>query len=141
MVSNGLSNEYILLSIKPHYADLIYSKDKLFEYRKRAPKRVDLPILLYETAPIQRVTGMITDWSGIQASPETIWTYSKAHSGLTFNKFFKYYDGCEQAVAIRIDSVTSFANSVKLQDLNRTLKRTPQSFCYIRSDLKLPLKG
>ena len=56
---NGLSKEYILMSIKPHYADLIYTERKRFEYRKRAPKLVDLPILLYETAPVQKVTGII----------------------------------------------------------------------------------
>lgn len=55
---NGLSKEYILMSIKPHYADLIYTERKRFEYRKRAPKLVDLPILLYETAPVQKVTGI-----------------------------------------------------------------------------------
>ena len=33
---NGLSKEYILMSIKPHYADLIYTERKRFEYRKRA---------------------------------------------------------------------------------------------------------
>lgn len=60
---NGLSKEYILMSIKPHYADLIYTERKRFEYRKRAPKLVDLPILLYETAPVQKVTGIIADWS------------------------------------------------------------------------------
>ncbi len=49
---NGLSKEYILMSIKPHYADLIYTERKRFEYRKRASKLVDLPILLYETAPV-----------------------------------------------------------------------------------------
>ncbi len=59
---NGLSKEYILMSIKPHYADLIYTERKRFEYRKRAPKLVDLPILLYETAPVQKVTGIIVDW-------------------------------------------------------------------------------
>lgn len=56
---NGLSKEYILMSIKPHYADLIYTERKRFEYRKRAPKLVDLPILLYETAPVQKVTGIM----------------------------------------------------------------------------------
>ena len=35
---NGLSKEYILMSIKPHYADLIYTERKRFEYRKRAPE-------------------------------------------------------------------------------------------------------
>lgn len=83
---NGLSKEYILMSIKPHYADLIYTERKRFEYRKRAPKLVDLPILLYETAPVQKVTGIIADWLILQASPEAVWTYSKTHSGLTADR-------------------------------------------------------
>ena len=64
---NGLSKEYILMSIKPHYADLIYTERKRFEYRKRAPKLVDLPILLYETAPVQKVTGIsrLVDTTGV----------------------------------------------------------------------------
>lgn len=90
---NGLSKKYILMSIKPHYADLIYTERKRFEYRKRAPKLVDLPILLYETAPVQKVTGIIADWSILQASPEAVWTYSNTHSGLTADRFFGYYEG------------------------------------------------
>ena len=31
---NGLSKEYILMSIKPHYADLIYTERKRFDYRR-----------------------------------------------------------------------------------------------------------
>ena len=138
---NGLSKEYILMSIKPHYADLIYTERKRFEYRKRAPKLVDLPILLYETAPVQKVTGIIADWSILQASPEAVWTYSKTHSGLTADRFFGYYEGYDKAVAIRIYSVVPFKDSLELQTLNPELKRPPQSFCYVQSELDLPMKG
>lgn len=141
MGSSELPAEYILMSIKPRYADKIYSGEKLFEYRKRAPKRVDLPILLYKTAPVKKVTGIITDWSAIQASPEAIWTYSKTRSGLTSDRFFKYYEGCDQAVAIRIYSVAPFDKGIDLQTLNAGLKRPPQSFCYLQSDFGLPTKG
>ena len=141
MGSNGLSKEYILMSIKPHYADLIYTERKRFEYRKRAPKLVDLPILLYETAPVQKVTGIIADWSILQASPEVVWMYSKTHSGLTADRFFGYYEGCDKAVTIRIYSVVPFRDSIELAALNSELKRPPQSFCYIRSELDMPMKG
>ena len=138
---NGFSREYILMSIKPHYADLIYTERKRFEYRKRAPKLVDLPILLYETAPVQKVTGIITDWSILQASPESVWTCSKTHGGLTADRFFGYYEGCDRAVAIRIHSVVPFRDSLELGVLNPELKRPPQSFCYVRSELDLQMKG
>ena len=114
---------------------------KRFEYRKRAPKLVDLPILLYETAPVQKVTGIIADWSILQASPEAVWTYSKIHSGLTADMFFGYYEGYDKAVAIRIYSVVPFKDSLELQTLNPELKRPPQSFCYVQSELDLPMKG
>lgn len=141
MGSNRISKEYILMSIKPHYADLIYTERKRFEYRKRAPKLVDLPILLYETAPVQKVTGIIADWSTLQASPEAVWTYSKTYSGLTADRFFGYYEECDKAVAIRIHSVVPFRDSIELAALNSELKRPPQSFCYIRSELDMPMKG
>ena len=141
MGSNRISKEYILMSIKPHYADLIYTERKRFEYRKRAPKLVDLPILLYETVPVQKVTGIITDWSILQASPEAVWTCSKTHGGLTADRFFGYYEGCDRAVAIRIHPVVSFKDSLELGGLNSELKRPPQSFCYVRSELDLPMKG
>lgn len=127
--------------LKPHYADLIYTERKRFEYRKRAPKLADLPILLYETAPVQKVTGIIADWSILQASPEAVWTYSKTHSGLTADRFFGYYEGYDKAVAIRIYSVVPFKDSLELQTLNPELKRPPQSFCYVQSELDLPMKG
>ena len=45
------------------------------------------------------------------------------------------------AVAIRIYSVVPFKDSLELQTLNSELKRPPQSFCYVQSELDLPMKG
>ena len=68
-------------------------------------------------------------------------TYSKTHSGLTADRFFGYYEGYDKAVAIRIYSVVPFKDSLELQTLNPELKRPPQSFCYVQSELDLPMKG
>lgn len=35
----------------------------------------------------------------------------------------------------------AFLSSLELQTLNPELKRPPQSFCYVRSELDLPMKG
>lgn len=118
----------------------IYRKEAL-RIPQEGSKAVDLPILLYETAPVQKVTGIIADWLILQASPEAVWTYSKTHSGLTADRFFGYYEGCDKAVAIRIYSVVPFKDSLELQTLNPELKRPPQSFCYVQSELDLPMKG
>lgn len=47
----------------------------------------------------------------------------------------------DKAVAIRIYSVVPFKDSLELQTLNPELKRPPQSFCYVQSELDLPMKG
>jgi predicted transcriptional regulator len=52
----------IILAIKPKYAELIYSGEKEWEFRKSFPKKFDIKkdiIFLYETAPISRITGWI----------------------------------------------------------------------------------
>lgn len=45
------------------------------------------------------------------------------------------------ARSIRIYSVVPFKDSLELQTLNPELKRPPQSFCYVQSELDLPMKG
>ena len=40
------------------------------------------------------------------------------------------------------ESITMMMNaSLELQTLNPELKRPPHSFCYVRSELDLPMKG
>ena len=38
-------------------------------------------------------------------------------------------------------SVVPYKDSLELQTLNPELKRPPQSFCYVQSELDLPMKG
>lgn len=52
----------ILLSIHPKWAEKIYSGEKRVEWRKNAPSNpfIDqIPIFLYETAPVKKITGLI----------------------------------------------------------------------------------
>lgn len=51
----------ILLSIHPKWAELIYEGKKTIEWRKSFPKEFisnQTKVYLYETAPVQKVTGM-----------------------------------------------------------------------------------
>lgn len=47
----------IILSIKPQYAELIYSGQKDVEFRKRIPSKPFHHVWIYETAPVQMITG------------------------------------------------------------------------------------
>ena len=52
----------ILLSIKPEWAEKIYSGEKTVEWRKSRPKLPagrNIRIYLYETTPVKKVTGLM----------------------------------------------------------------------------------
>lgn len=54
----------ILLSIKPEWAEKIYTGEKTIEWRKSRP-RIDrnnrrMRVYIYETAPVKRITGHFT---------------------------------------------------------------------------------
>lgn len=55
----------VLLSIHPKWAEKIYSGEKEVEWRKTFPTEAEpgTPVLLYETAPVCKVTGLFF-WIG-----------------------------------------------------------------------------
>ena len=50
----------VILSIHPEWAEKIYSGEKEVEWRKTFPTEATpgMPVLIYETAPIRKVTGL-----------------------------------------------------------------------------------
>lgn len=55
----------VILSIHPNWAEKIYSGEKAVEWRKTFPTEATpgMPVLLYETAPVCKVTGLFY-WIG-----------------------------------------------------------------------------
>lgn len=53
-----MSQKVIVMAIKPKYAKAIYEGRKNWEFRK-APPPLFKTILLYETAPVSAVTGVV----------------------------------------------------------------------------------
>ena len=63
----------IIISIKPQYAAAIYAGTKTYELRKCQPHvEVGTPMLIYETSPVKRITG-VAYYSGTSSlsSPTT----------------------------------------------------------------------
>lgn len=53
-------NSVLVLSIKPKYAEAIYSGEKQFEFRKAPPRNLKAIYLVYESAPVSKITGTVT---------------------------------------------------------------------------------
>lgn len=71
-----------ILSIKPKYAELIYSGKKRWEFRK-APPPVPGWVYLYESAPVSKITGKVFLGAKVQGEPSLVWNLVKAQRTLT----------------------------------------------------------
>jgi len=95
----------VLLSIKPEFGDKILDGEKHYEFRKtgfRNPDVVDV-IIMYASAPVQKVIGYFTIGEVIESCPETLWERFGAESGLRKERFMNYFGGCSNGYAIEID--------------------------------------
>ena len=119
----------ILLSIKPEYAERIFSGSKKYEFRKRLANKSVGKILMYSTAPIMKVVGEVQIVETISASPTALWESTKKFAGISRDKYREYYKGCKVAYAYRLGQVTRYEPPKELSEFN--VKFPPQSFIYL----------
>lgn len=50
---------FLVISIKPEYAEKIYTRQKIFEFRKVPPRDLRASYIVYESAPVSKMTGYI----------------------------------------------------------------------------------
>ena len=121
----------VLLSIKPEYANKIFSGEKKFEFRKRAFRNVEVhTVVVYSTMPVGRIIGEFTIKQIHQDSPKSIWNKTKLFSGIDENFFNEYYDGRDIAVAIEVDKSFLYKESINPKEEYENFT-APQSFMYL----------
>ena len=92
-----------ILSIKPKYAELIYSGTKRWEFRK-APPPVPGWVYLYESAPVSKITGKVFLGFKVQGESSIVWNLVKQQrligvwTGITVREF-RAYCGKRRSVA------------------------------------------
>ncbi len=120
----------ILMSIKPKYVDKIFSGEKKYEYRKRTCReRIDR-IIVYSSFPIQKVVGELKIKQVLKDKKDVIWNKTSKYGGITKNKYEKYYENCDNAVAYEIEKASLYNTPKNLIDYN--IKTAPQSYVYIK---------
>ena len=125
----------ILLSLKPVYAEAILSGKKRYEFRRAIFKNPNVKkAYIYATVPVGKIVGAFTIGGVISGTPKKIWQKCRKYGGISSELFFRYYEGCKTAFAIKIQKVQNF-----LKPLDPYLKmpnfRPPQSFCYVNVEL------
>lgn len=117
----------VLMSIRPVYAEAIFSGTKTIELRRRRPSfPVGTRVVVYSTSPEQRLHGSFEVAGILEALPETLWRSVRERAGVDRSVFDAYFDGCDQAYGIEISEPRRITPTV-------LPIRPPQSYQYLRA--------
>lgn len=97
--------EDVLMSIRPDYAKAILSGAKTVELRRRRPSFPSgTRVIVYSSAPDQRLLGTFATGAVEGAPPERLWTLVSDRAGISRAAFDAYFAGCEFGYAIEAHS-------------------------------------
>ncbi|MDW3192726.1 MAG: DUF3850 domain-containing protein [Cytophagales bacterium] len=127
-------SKILLISIKPQFAERIFSGNKSIELRKTSPKvsEGDL-ILFYVTSPEKMVKGIGRVKGLIEDTPANIWSEYQETAGIGEELYFDYYQNSNRAIGILLKDVVEFKKTVSLSDIKSTFPSfaPPQSYRYL----------
>jgi predicted transcriptional regulator len=120
----------VLLSIKPVYANLIFSGKKKFEFRRTIFKNQEVKtVVVYASTPIKKVIGEFEIDYILNDEINILWTKTQENAGINKDVFFQYFNGKEFGYAIKIKNLIKYEKPLSLKD-NFHLN-APQSFAYL----------
>ncbi len=138
-MAKATNSNVILISIHPEYATAIFSGEKKIEFRKlNIPKTID-HVVLYVTAPVQKIVGYFSIKEIIQDTPSQLWDKFEHVSGTTIEFFNKYYSEQEIGLGLLVNEVSILKNPFTL-DKAGIGTNPPQSFKYVNRRLWKNLK-
>jgi predicted transcriptional regulator len=119
----------VILSIKPEFAEKIFSGDKRFEYRRSIFKNREVSkIIVYASAPISKVVGEFEIVQIKCLDLKTLWRETKELSGITEEFFYEYFKGKKLGFALEIKKARQFKKAKCI--VKEYGKIAPQSFVY-----------
>lgn len=131
------NSQPLLLSLKPLYADLVFSGLKTAELRRRVSRNlVNRDVFVYVSSPVMELRGGFRVgevWSG---APSQLWGMVSQLAGVSRDVFNDYYAGSDLAYAMEIQDVWEFENPVSLSKLRDRFDGfvPPQSYRYLRDE-------
>jgi predicted transcriptional regulator len=125
------SGRAVLLSIKPRYADLILAGIKRVEFRRSWAAEDVAMIVLYSSAPVQKIVGLVEVKDVVIASASVLWkTCTEKGGGLTLKEFQAYFAGKPKGVALLLGQVFTPTKPLELAEVVSNFV-PPQSFRYL----------
>jgi predicted transcriptional regulator len=116
----------VLMSIRPVYVDAIFAGTKTVELRRRRPSfGIGTRVLVYSTAPEQRIHGTFDVGGVLHDAPPVLWRAIKDRAGVDRATFDAYFAGCQEAYAIQVENPRRIDPAV-------LPIRPPQSYQFLR---------
>jgi len=122
-----------LMAIQPVYAQAILDGTKQVEFRKRTLAPDVRIVVIYETAPTQRIVGEFGVEQTVIDTPSRLWRQFRDVAGISATDYAKYFEGQASAVALRISHAYRYNADLALEDLHPR-PGIPQSFIYVSRD-------
>ena len=119
----------VILSVKPEFADKIFTQTKKYEYRKVIFCSDVKKVYVYSSRPVCRIIGFFIIDEIVQGSPYTVWKKTSKDSGITRGFYDDYFDGHDTAYAIKVKSVKLFKTPINPKNIITNF-RPPQNFMY-----------
>jgi predicted transcriptional regulator len=125
----------VLLSIKPEFAERIFSGEKKFEFRKTLFKNEKVTtVVIYATMPTGKVVGEFEVGPILKDCPSKLWRKTKKFSGISKEFFEAYFQGRSSGYAISVKNAVRYEDPLELHMLIPGAV-PPQSFRYLNAVL------
>lgn len=120
----------VLLSIKPEFANKIFSGEKRFEFRRTIFKNENVKhVVVYASSPMQKVIGEFEIEEILNEDLHSLWKKTKNFAGIEEDDFYQYFVDKEKGFAIKIKKVKKYKQPLCIKKDFKILP--PQSFAYI----------
>lgn len=133
-MASAATGRVALFSIRPHYADAILAGTKTVEFRRQGLPDDVTHVVIYSTAPVQRIVGMFEIADIDKTTPTRAWKKYGHVGGIAQTPFERYYTGAANAYVIGVRNARTFDTSVAITDLDPNM-RPPQSYMYLTAPL------
>src|SRR5690348_15147082 len=128
------SGRAVLLSIKPKYAELILAGTKRVELRRSWPSNDVGIMVLYSSAPVQKLVGVAFVDRIEERDFANLWKLADASgAGVTYDELKSYVNGKKTAFGVMIDRAKTAEAQIDPKDLFPNFT-PPQSFVYLGPD-------
>ncbi|MDB5319263.1 MAG: hypothetical protein JWN40_894 [Phycisphaerales bacterium] len=120
----------MLISVKPHYAQLIETGEKRVEFRRRFPREVTGGrAIFYVSTPVRRIAMAARIARVVRGTPAVLWREFGEVGGTTRGAFDAYFTGARTGVALVLEDVRVLRPGIALADarLRAAGFRPPQS--------------